>query len=261
MLKHLQVARFRRQIPVSLVRIFENVYDWEHLPHLHSSTFAELRLIEVGRQYFKAQSIIQPKILGLSQKFSLYGSRKRKLWQVNILHGVQKGMIVHTKVKPLQERLIEVNVRFYVPLRKPHLIPLAWLTKLTYKRLYEEDVAMMVERQEQLDRMKKPQVNELSSLLDLGETRVIRETLPFKFSHGKHSFWLLQHQGGWRAFASTCPHMLAELDTSHIDGDHVECPWHGYRFRIDDGSCQNDRWRLACPRIEESEGRLFAHFQ
>ncbi|SMF19031.1 Rieske (2Fe-2S) protein [Pseudobacteriovorax antillogorgiicola] len=261
MLKHLQVARYHRRIPVSLVRIFENVYDWEHLPHLHSSTFAELRLIEVGRQYFKAQSVIEPKILGLSQKFSLYGSRKRRLWQVKILDGIQKGMIVHTKVKPLQERLIEVDVQFFVPLRKLHLIPLAWLTKITYKRLYEEDAAMMVERQEQLDRLKRSQECDLASPLDLGDESVIRQNQPFKFSRGKFSFWLLQHQGVWRAFSSTCPHMLAELDTSHINGDHVECPWHGYRFRIDDGTCQNDRWRLACPRIEESGGRLFACFQ
>ena len=33
------VGTYRRVLPVNLERMFENALDWEHLPHLHSSSF------------------------------------------------------------------------------------------------------------------------------------------------------------------------------------------------------------------------------
>ena len=43
------VATYRRQIQASLVRVWENVLDWEHLPHLHDSSFKYCELDEAGR--------------------------------------------------------------------------------------------------------------------------------------------------------------------------------------------------------------------
>ena len=34
------VGSYRRRLPVSLVRMYENALDWEHLPHLHESSFS-----------------------------------------------------------------------------------------------------------------------------------------------------------------------------------------------------------------------------
>ena len=32
------VGSYRRRLPVSLDRMYENALDWQHLPHLHSSS-------------------------------------------------------------------------------------------------------------------------------------------------------------------------------------------------------------------------------
>ena len=41
-------ATYRRRVGASLRRIWENVFDWEHLAHLHESSFAECTLIDSG---------------------------------------------------------------------------------------------------------------------------------------------------------------------------------------------------------------------
>ena len=35
------VGTYRRVLPVSLVRMYENTLDWEHLPHVHESSFED----------------------------------------------------------------------------------------------------------------------------------------------------------------------------------------------------------------------------
>ena len=43
-----RVAIYRRTLPVSIARVWENVYDWEHLPWLHSESFTVIELEESG---------------------------------------------------------------------------------------------------------------------------------------------------------------------------------------------------------------------
>ena len=42
------VGSYRRRLPVNLVRMYENALDWEHLPHLHKSSFSALDLLDAG---------------------------------------------------------------------------------------------------------------------------------------------------------------------------------------------------------------------
>ena len=41
-------AVYRREVGASLARIWENVFDWEHLAHLHDASFASCGLIDRG---------------------------------------------------------------------------------------------------------------------------------------------------------------------------------------------------------------------
>ncbi len=44
------------------------------------------------------------------------------------------------------------------------------------------------------------------------------------------------HSGGsYFAMDDTCPHMGASLAEGSLDGEHVYCPWHAWRFRLQDG--------------------------
>ena len=42
------VATYPRLIGASLQRVWENVLDWEHLPHLHATSFGYCELDEAG---------------------------------------------------------------------------------------------------------------------------------------------------------------------------------------------------------------------
>ena len=46
---------------------------------------------------------------------------------------------------------------------------------------------------------------------------------------------------GFVAHALQCPHRGALLDEAEVDGDHVICPWHGYRFSLADGRAADGR--------------------
>lgn len=42
--------------------------------------------------------------------------------------------------------------------------------------------------------------------------------------------------GGASVFVDTCPHRGAQLSLGEFDGEHLNCPYHGWQFRVD-GSC------------------------
>ena len=46
------------------------------------------------------------------------------------------------------------------------------------------------------------------------------------------------NEGGvFKAIDDMCPHMGASLSEGHFENGEVLCPWHAWRFSIDDGSC------------------------
>jgi nitrite reductase (NADH) small subunit len=53
---------------------------------------------------------------------------------------------------------------------------------------------------------------------------------------------LFRWEGSVFAIDDRCPHMGMSLATGSMANGVVECPWHGWRFRITDGA-----W-VSCPR-------------
>ena len=53
-----RVAEYRRDIRASLERVWENVLDWEHLPHLHATSFGYCELDEAGDWGWEILSIL-----------------------------------------------------------------------------------------------------------------------------------------------------------------------------------------------------------
>ena len=51
----IEIARYTRDIPVSLERMFENALDWEHLPHLHADTFSDATLTQHAGDFWQAK--------------------------------------------------------------------------------------------------------------------------------------------------------------------------------------------------------------
>jgi phenylpropionate dioxygenase-like ring-hydroxylating dioxygenase large terminal subunit len=56
---------------------------------------------------------------------------------------------------------------------------------------------------------------------------------PFRATVASQSWAIAKLGGQWRAFHDRCPHRRVQLSQGRIDGDEIECGYHGWRF---DGS-------------------------
>lgn len=54
----------------------------------------------------------------------------------------------------------------------------------------------------------------------------------------------------YAAIAATCTHAGGPLDEGELQGDVVQCPWHGSRFRMSDGKALTGPATFAQPRYE-----------
>jgi nitrite reductase/ring-hydroxylating ferredoxin subunit len=59
---------------------------------------------------------------------------------------------------------------------------------------------------------------------------------------------LLKHGEQYYAIAATCTHAGGPLDEGELQGDVVQCPWHGSRFRMRDGKALTGPATMAQPR-------------
>lgn len=46
---------------------------------------------------------------------------------------------------------------------------------------------------------------------------------------------VFHRDSGYSAINDFCPHMGASLATGHLEDNAVTCPWHAWRFCVDDG--------------------------
>jgi nitrite reductase (NADH) small subunit/3-phenylpropionate/trans-cinnamate dioxygenase ferredoxin subunit len=52
------------------------------------------------------------------------------------------------------------------------------------------------------------------------------------------------------AIDDTCPHMGASLAGGEVENGIVTCPWHGWRFRVSDGTwADNPRVKTGCHEV------------
>src|SRR3979490_2805834 len=53
--------------------------------------------------------------------------------------------------------------------------------------------------------------------------------------------------GDFHAIDDTCPHMGASLSGGYLEEGVVTCPWHAWRFRLQDGAwADNPRIKIGC---------------
>lgn len=61
---------------------------------------------------------------------------------------------------------------------------------------------------------------------------------------------LVKLGGKYAAIAATCTHAGGPLDEGELQGDVVQCPWHGSRFRMTDGKALTGPATFSQPRYE-----------
>ncbi|MCS7166047.1 MAG: nitrite reductase small subunit NirD [Gemmatales bacterium] len=63
---------------------------------------------------------------------------------------------------------------------------------------------------------------------------------------------IFRHQGKLYAIDDTCPHMGASLAEGFVENGIVTCPWHAWRFRLQDGAwVDNPRLKIGCYAVRE----------
>ena len=251
------VAVYRRTVRASIDRVWENVFDWEHLPSLHDGAFSFIELEDSGSWGWRARLGLQPAASGRANRIELVVEREANRYVTRTLDGRGAGTEIWTSLAPRGDAT-DIEVGFLVPDVTPEradTIGSAY-TKL-YAGLWDEDEGMMQERERQLALRVAPVSMEVREI-DLGDRDQVRARTPFCVELGGRSFRIVEVAGELLAHSTVCPHWLGPLDDAPLEDGCVRCPWHGYLFDIRTGrSSDGHRLRLApSPRVTPDGHRL-----
>jgi len=254
-------AVYRRPIRASLARIWENVLDWEHLPWLHSESFAGIELLQQEREGWRAWVALP----GEKTRRALVDVRLHRpelhYW-TRTVEGSGAGTDIRTSLAPRAEHVTDITVEFFVPGLGPAAVqPMGEFYTRLYTRLWDEDEAMMTRRESLFGRASRLPV---PRRFDLGAEAELRARLPLIVGEGKRAVRLLELDGAIVAHAAACPHLGGPLGDSTPCAGVVTCPWHGYRFDLRSGASADGRaLRLPPPpllQVDES-GNVSLEFQ
>lgn len=247
------VATYRRVLPVNLERMYENTLDWEHLPHVHRSSFRSIDCQETGSWGWRAAVV---SAAGHESVIELRLDRRCRRWITRTLEGRNRGSEIWTHAFPIGDARVDIVVDFFVPgITAEDREKVGQVFAGLYQRLYDEDVAMMVERQRQLDRRIESRGRE-GAEIDLGARAEL--VLPAVHELAGRSYVVAELDGTLVAYPALCPHQLGPLASAPLSEGTVVCPWHGYEFDVRTGECLTGQaCRLADrPRLDERDGSV-----
>ena len=242
------VGTYRRVLGVSLERMYENVLDWEHLPYVHARSFGSIECEDAGVWGWRARVVDAS---ARAYRLEVRLDRECRRWITRTLSGANAGSEIWTHAFPIAPRRTDIVVDFFVPgIAADERARAGDAYARMYRQLYDEDVAMMVERQRQIDRRVETQRDGVS--LELGAVDAL--ALPMHVEFDGRAYLLTSGAKGLIAHVARCPHQLGPLAAA-IDGV-VQCPWHGYRFDVESGRCLTGQpCRLPpAPRVSVRDG-------
>jgi hypothetical protein len=201
-----QVASYRRLVTASLARVRENVLDWEHLPWLHHETFGHVRLLERRGTGWRAESSLREAPPGDVFVVDVAFEPDGLTYHSRTVEGRGTGTDIVTRLAPEAAGATRIDVEFLVPdvpAERAERVGASYVR--LYRRLWDQDEAMMTRRQALLDGRLPP-----------GTREVVVD-------------------GVRRRHATVCPHLGGPLDGAPVADGCVRCPWHGYRFDLATG--------------------------
>jgi len=157
------------------------------------------------------------------------------------LEGPGAGSEVRTRLTPLAPDRTGIDVEFHVPERDPaRLAVIGGRYRAIYQRLWDEDEAMMVERERAWSARRANRATTPQTLL-LGSPEAVRAALPRLVEVGGSRFRIIEIDGELVVHAATCPHWLGPLDNARVVDGCVRCPWHDYAFDVRTGQSTDGR--------------------
>ena len=230
-------AVYERTVAASLERVWENVHDWEHLPWLHDSAFSAIELEESGDWGWRAR--VRPAPGGETLSVELRRDFDRELYHTRTLDGPGQGSDTVTALTPRSERVTDIRVEFWLAVANAQEAEaLGKMLVALYTRLWDEDEAMMVLRQDVIDGVRSSRVNTASAPPEttrLGPWEELSARLPMQVSTDRGEFRVVETEAGFFAHPIFCPHWGGPMEEAEIKNGHAICPWHGYRFDLASG--------------------------
>ncbi|WP_211872686.1 Rieske (2Fe-2S) protein [Plastoroseomonas arctica] len=249
-------ATYRREVGASVDRIFENVFDWEHLPALHDSYFTAVERLDSGDWGWRIRLSRPPSTPDREQVLRLEVDRARHRYTAIFEEGIGAGTRFWTLMTPLDAHRTAVEVRYYLPEMRPEkLAVLGGKYMASCERLWSEDEAMMQHREmaEARARAWAAAPRPKPEPVELGPVAALLPRLPLVVAFAERPFRVVAlEDGALVAHSTICPHWLGPLEDAPVeDGCAIRCPWHGWRFDARTGaSLDGHRARLApAPRV------------
>jgi nitrite reductase/ring-hydroxylating ferredoxin subunit len=255
------VGTYRRDVHASIERVWENALDWEHLPWLHSSSFAAITLLERSPAHWRAAMTVAG-VMPHRLVVELRTDRPRLAYATRTLEGFGAATEVRTQLERVDDRTTRIAVGFHVAGAARLFARLAGAryTKL-YTRLWDEDERMMQQRQAMLDEddarkgrktERTPADGAAGRATALGHVDALRARLPLVVKTERGAVRIVDVESTLVAYRTRCPHLGGPLDAAAVVDGVVTCPWHGYRFDVRSGApvgghaCR----LLAAPRVD-----------
>ena len=236
-------ATYVRAVEVSIARVWENVFDWEHFPALHAEYFCDVRLLEEHARGWRVAVTRQPGGPDRRIVIELDAERQRARYRVRIVEGDGAGTEIWTLLATRDANRTAVEVRFYLPRKDPQkLAELGEAYRLAYTRLWDADERMMRRRETLSGWTARP----LRRPVPLGPIGELRQRLPLTLEVDGISLRIMALEDGEIVAHSTvCPHWRGPLDACLPQVGILQCPWHGYRFDLRTGlSADGSSYRL-----------------
>lgn len=251
---------YERDVGASLERVWENVYDWEHLPWLHSEAFDSIEKIASGAWGWHARVELRG---AAKAEIELVTDRKAGRYVARTLTGAGAPTEIWTTLDPVAAERTAIRVEFCVP-----PMPEASLRRLgqgyveLYTLLWSQDEGMMQTRERALAERRGPASRSQDEMqpISLGRHEDVLTRLPLEVELAGERFRILQIEGQLIAHAVQCPHRLGPLDACDPQDGILVCPWHGYRFDPRTGRSVDGRGLRMRPApqisIDESTGEV-----
>ena len=213
-----------RTIRADIERVWENVLDWEHLAHLHDSSFDVIELIDAGPWGWRVHSDA-----GRTTRIELTVADAHSYVSRSYSRGALSAEI-WTHLSPVNGTTA-IRVEFDLPDVPPARQEAIGQRMLDlYDRLWDEDESMMMERAHRLQETRSH-----DRTVALGRRDALE--LPVVFQLAGREYRLVEASGTLTALPTMCPHLLGPLPANPAADGTLTCPWHGYRFDVATGTC------------------------